>query len=75
MIDRRQLWAQISRAVAGAVAVAETLGSAQEKPPESKPLPLKDFQPKSMLHTKVTLLPKARYALIDFHTTSPAAMI
>ena len=64
MINRRQLWANI----AGAVAGTQTLGHAQEKHPESRPLPLKDFQPKSMLHTKVTRVPKARYALIDFHT-------
>jgi predicted TIM-barrel fold metal-dependent hydrolase len=68
MINRRQLWRKISGATVGAVAGTQTLGHAQEKHPESKPLPLKDFQPKSMLHTKVTQVPKARYALIDFHT-------
>jgi len=67
MIDRRQLWAQISRAVAGAVAVAETL-AARKKASGEQAATAQRFSPKSMLHTKVTLLPKARYALIDFHT-------
>ena len=65
MINRRQLWANFAAAIAG----AETLGLAQEKHRESKPaLPLKDFPPKSMLHTHVTRVPKARFPLIGLGT-------
>ena len=33
-----------------------------------KSLPLRDYQPKSMLHTAVTNVDRARYPLIDFHS-------
>jgi predicted TIM-barrel fold metal-dependent hydrolase len=36
--------------------------------PESEPLLLKDFQPRSMLHVPETKVPRARYPLIDIHT-------
>ncbi len=34
----------------------------------SKDLPLRLYQPKSMLHTDVTQIDRARYPVIDFHT-------
>src|SRR5712672_3934020 len=42
-------------------------------PPDSsggagKPLPLADFQPRSMLHVPETKVPRSRYPVIDIHT-------
>lgn len=36
--------------------------------PQPKPLDLKDFEPKSMLHVKETSVPRARFPVIDIHT-------
>ena len=35
---------------------------------ESKPLPLAEYEPKSMLHTRETHVERPRYPAIDFHT-------
>jgi predicted TIM-barrel fold metal-dependent hydrolase len=36
--------------------------------PQPKPLDIKDFEPRSMLHVKETFIEKARFPVIDFHT-------
>ncbi len=64
-MNRRQWWAKL----AGMAATAKTVHAGQaEGQTGTKLLPLKDFQPKSMLHTKVTRVEKTRFGLIDFHT-------
>ena len=35
---------------------------------ENNPLPLAEYEPKSMLHTRETRIERPRYAAIDFHT-------
>jgi hypothetical protein len=65
-MNRRQLLAS----AAGILASSAGLAHAQQQPrnPPAAPLALKDFQPRSMLHAKVTRVPKARFPVIDFHT-------
>jgi predicted TIM-barrel fold metal-dependent hydrolase len=73
-LDRRQ-W--LSRALAGGAALlgGGRVGRAEPRPaqaaaaaPAERPLALKDFQPKSMLHVAETKVPKARFPVIDIHT-------
>ncbi len=35
---------------------------------QKSPLPITDYQPKSMLHVRETIVPQARYPVIDIHT-------
>lgn len=62
MTNRRQ-WLMQSVAAMGAGKLAQ----AQEKA-APKPLDIHDFQPKSMLHAKVTNVEKAKFPVIDIHT-------
>ncbi len=61
-ITRRQL---LTGLTASAIA-----GLAQAQQPQTKPQPLdlKDFEPKSMLHVKESVVAKARFPVIDIHT-------
>ena len=45
-------------------AASGTAALAQQK----SPLPLTEFEPRSMLHVKETNVPRARFPVIDFHT-------
>src|SRR3954454_10113336 len=42
--------------------------AAQSQSAPLTPLPLEQYQPKSMLHVAETRVPRARYPVIDFHT-------
>jgi predicted TIM-barrel fold metal-dependent hydrolase len=73
-LDRRQ-W--LSRALAGGAGLLGGGRAARAEPrpaqaaaaaPAERPLALKDFQPKSMLHVAETKVPKARFPVIDIHT-------
>ena len=39
-----------------------------EQPSQSTPLPLTEFEPKSMLHVAETNVARSRFPVIDFHT-------
>jgi hypothetical protein len=43
-------------------------GQAPAQPNRTPPLPLTDFQPRSMLHVRETTVARARFPVIDFHT-------
>jgi predicted TIM-barrel fold metal-dependent hydrolase len=46
-------------------------GATATQPPaggKQPPLPLAEFEPKSMLHVNVTTVPRARFPVIDFHS-------
>src|SRR4026209_2702406 len=47
---------------------AEATGAVPSQQPASAPLPLSQFQPRSMLHVGETRVPRARFPVIDFHT-------
>jgi predicted TIM-barrel fold metal-dependent hydrolase len=49
-----------------AAAAAASLPAQQQ--PATGTLPLPEYQPKSMLHTAETKVPRARFPVIDFHT-------
>lgn len=77
--NRRQWLATITTAGLGAVGAATSKsGWAKSKVgPEAgagstdadgRPLPLNDYQPRSMLHAPETLVARSRYPNIDFHT-------
>src|SRR4051795_2802320 len=40
----------------------------ESNPPKGSKLALEDYLPKSMLHVPETKVPRARFAVIDFHT-------
>ena len=61
-MNRRQL---IAAAAGGA---ALPLAAAPQNAPANAPLPVSEFEPKSMLHAAETRVPRARYPVIDFHT-------
>src|SRR5215467_16190746 len=56
-----------------AVFAAQRLATGQQtRPPDgpsqNTPLPVEQYEPKSMLHVPETQVPKARFPVIDFHT-------
>ena len=55
-------------ALAGGAAHGDEPSSAQPPGDRTPPLPLTEFQPKSMLHVEETRVPRARFPAIDFHT-------
>ena len=57
-------------AIGGGAAHAQTAAPAAQQPAgdQRPPLPLPEFEPKSMLHVRVTEVPRARFPVIDFHT-------
>jgi predicted TIM-barrel fold metal-dependent hydrolase len=67
-VNRRKWMAASAAALAGGPALAQ--GQGQQRQAEAAPavLPIEQFQPKSMLHTKETHVARARFPLIDFHT-------
>src|SRR5437763_8307342 len=71
---RRAWLTGIARAGAGALGTATAAAHAAERPhavasiTAKKPLALRDYEPKSMLHVAETHVPRARFPCIDFHT-------
>lgn len=59
----RRRWIRVAGAapLAGAVAL-------RGQTPTPRPLNLSEFEPRSMLHVKQTLVPRSRYPVIDFHS-------
>src|SRR3989442_6390333 len=53
---------------AGRIPAGRVTLSAAETENTGKPLQLKDFEPRSMLHAPETKVPKSRYPVIDVHT-------
>jgi len=47
---------------------AEATGAVPSQQPASAPLPLSQFQPRSLLHVGETRVQRARFPVIDFHT-------
>ena len=74
MINRRQ-WLYSAGMVAGAARLADAAQNSPGVPSESGktaskpgPLPLSEFEPKSMLHVKETRVERAQFPAIDIHT-------
>src|SRR5690349_4204562 len=69
---RRAWLSTAGAALAGSAAVgrprARELDQAGATPPKGAPLPLTEFEPKSMLHVAETTVERARFPVIDFHT-------
>lgn len=69
-LSRRQLLAGIGSI--GAMAIsnprASIIAGQAQDPTKTPPLPLRDYEPKSMLHVPETAVLRAKYPLIDFHT-------
>src|SRR6267378_8564457 len=68
-IGRRNLFQSVS----AFLLASKMPATAAALPPDSsggagKPLPLADFQPRSMLHVPETKVPRSRYPVIDIHT-------
>src|SRR4051794_41817920 len=53
---------------AAAGGAALPLAAAPQNAPQNAPLPVNEFEPKSMLHAPETRVPRSRYPVIDFHT-------
>ena len=59
----------VGSTVAGDARAAHDLAANAQAPPnQAPPLPLAEFEPKSMLHVKETPVARARFPVIDFHT-------
>jgi predicted TIM-barrel fold metal-dependent hydrolase len=68
-LNRRQWLASLALAAPGAPALARALQTTvNSQDPAKSPLPLKDYEPRSMLHVAGTRVERARFPLIDFHT-------
>jgi predicted TIM-barrel fold metal-dependent hydrolase len=55
-------------ALGGEAVQTPAAGPASQQPAGTPPLPLAEFEPKSMLRVKATHVPRARFPVIDFHT-------
>jgi predicted TIM-barrel fold metal-dependent hydrolase len=66
-MNRRQLMKTVPAAVAG-ISMKPAMGQSPKNSPKGGVLPLEQYEPKSMLHTVETHVPRARFPLIDFHT-------
>src|SRR5688572_833842 len=67
----RREWVSVTAASVLITPLAETAGATRIVPsqqPAGAPLPLTEFQPKSMLHVGETRVQRARFPAIDFHT-------
>jgi len=68
-LNRRQWLASLTFAALGAPAFARTLQTTvNPQDPARSPLPLKDYEPRSMLRVTETKVERARFPVIDFHT-------
>ncbi|MGH9833259.1 MAG: amidohydrolase family protein [Blastocatellia bacterium] len=69
-LNRRQWLASLAAASLGTPALArafQTTAPAQQDPNKA-PLPLKEYEPRSMLRAAETKVERARFPVIDFHT-------
>ncbi len=66
-MNRRQLMKTVPAAVAG-ISMKPAMGQSPKNSPKEGVLPLEQYEPKSMLHTVETHVPRARFPLIEFHT-------
>ncbi len=66
-ISRRQWLAGISAATIAGPLAGFGQSPAQD-PSKAQPLPLKDYEPRSMLHVAETRVERSRFPVIDFHT-------
>lgn len=56
-------------AAAGAVLGVPRAGAQEDDhAPKSRPLPLQDFEPRSMLHVRETHVDRSRFPVVDFHS-------
>jgi len=60
--------AVVGSALTGAASPDAVATPQQPGATRTPPLPLSEFEPKSMLHVKETHVPRARFPVIDFHT-------
>jgi Amidohydrolase len=60
--------AVVGSALTGAASPDAGATPQQQGATRTPPLPLSEFEPKSMLHVKETHVPRARFPVIDFHT-------
>jgi predicted TIM-barrel fold metal-dependent hydrolase len=72
-VSRRGWFSAAATVVASALTgrvPARAAAAAPQQPAASQPspLPLSEFEPRSMLHVKETRVPRARFPVIDFHT-------
>jgi predicted TIM-barrel fold metal-dependent hydrolase len=68
-LNRRQWLASLALAAPGAPAFARALQTTvNSQDPAKSPLPLKDYEPRSMLRVTETKVERARFPVIDFHT-------
>jgi predicted TIM-barrel fold metal-dependent hydrolase len=65
-LNRRSLFNRAAAALLGGHAAVRASEAAPA--PAAGGLPLKDFQPKSMLHVPETRVPRAKFPVIDIHT-------
>ncbi|MGE0131388.1 MAG: amidohydrolase family protein [Blastocatellales bacterium] len=67
--NRRQWLASLTLAALGAPAYARAFQTTiNSQDPNKSPLPLKDYEPRSMLRVTETKIERARFPVIDFHT-------
>ncbi len=69
-INRRQLLSNLAAATLGAAPFARAIRTLANAPQDrnQSPLPLKDYEPRSMLRVTETKVERARFPVIDFHT-------
>jgi predicted TIM-barrel fold metal-dependent hydrolase len=68
MMNRREWMTLGAAAFAGSRGRSQAAGGQSEQPAAGNVLPIEQYQPKSMLHTTETPVPRARFPVIDFHT-------
>jgi predicted TIM-barrel fold metal-dependent hydrolase len=64
----RRGWLSAAGAALAGTTFAESAARAAQAKPAGAPLPLTEFEPKSMLHVAETTVQRARFPVIDFHT-------
>lgn len=65
----RRRWLALAAAMSNArPGRSQATGAQAPQPQSAGALPIEEYQPKSMLHTVETHVPRARFPLIDFHT-------
>src|SRR5579884_1635472 len=67
-MNRRGILKSIAAAFAAPAAQPQIAAQAQPAERKPSPLPLVDYEPKSMLHVHETTVERARFPVIDFHT-------
>lgn len=67
-MNRRRWLTWASTALAARSARSQPEDAQAQQPAAGGPLPVEQYQPKSMLHTVETHVPRSRFPVIDFHT-------